>query len=202
MVAIPQIKKTLDYRLNEYEGEGSYPRHYLGLSSMGEPCKRALQYSWRWAHKRSVPARIERLFRFGHWLEADIIEELISIGCEVTGTQQRIESTAGHWLGHIDGIIEVPECFAKEQKIPPGQHLFDVKSHNDKQFNILMEKGVEKGFPKYYAQATAYMSHDGIPKSFLYIGINKNDSTCRVIHVPYNEQYAKELAAKRIEVIT
>jgi hypothetical protein len=192
MVMIPN--KGIDSIINNGDGEEFYPRHYLGLSANGEECLRSMQYAWRWAYKRRLLNRISRLFRVGHYGEDDIINELEALGCKITGRQIFIESLGGHWLGHIDGIIELPgEC---------TKNLLEIKTHNQKNFNALLKHGVKKAFPKHYDQMQAYMSHKEIPKRGVYVAINKNDSTVAIIKVDYDEERARQLERIRLDIIT
>jgi CRISPR/Cas system-associated exonuclease Cas4 (RecB family) len=187
-------RNFLELAINNDVASEEYPRSHIGLSTNGTECLRSLQFSWRWAYKRKIINRMNRLFRVGHYGEDDIINELESLGCIITDRQLIIPSLAGHWGGSIDGIIQLPNEIRKS--------LLEIKTHNQKNFNALVKHGIKKAFPKHYDQMQAYMSHEGIPKQAVYIAINKNNSAVAVLYVELDQERANELKRYRMEVIS
>ena len=181
MALIPkehEVKTLLDY-----EGKDELPRPYLGLSMIGHPCTRYLQYYWRWAFAESVGGRLRRLFDMGHDAEARVLKEL---GIEET-TQRRIEGYAGHWAGHCDGIWR--------------DQVIEIKTHSKSNYAKVMKDGI-RAFPKHYAQIQAYMSGDGMPKRGIYIAICKDNSDVYVQSVPIDRGFCEDLERKQRDVIT
>jgi hypothetical protein len=130
-------------------------RGYLGWSSLGEACERALWYGFRWAGSKPIEGRIARLFDTGHREEARVLQELRDLGYEVydrdtNGQQFAVESLAGHLRGHADAVVVgLPES-------PATPHLVDVKTIKSKKFDELLKKGMAATFPKYIAQGLGY----------------------------------------------
>ena len=60
------------------------PRTHLGISEIGEDCKRKLWYKFRWvAFETHLMVRMLRLFKRGHREEEKFINYLEGIGCRV-----------------------------------------------------------------------------------------------------------------------
>jgi len=165
------------------EGDPEYPRPYLGMSMIGNPCPRYLQYYWRWAFRIRVSGRLRRLFDAGHDAEARIVDQLGG----VTHTQRKLIGFAKHWRGHIDGIWK-------------GK-LLEIKTFNSTRFTALVKKGVQDSNPGHYAQMQAYMDHADMPKRATYIATNKNDSSLYVEDVRFDEDYAAMLSNKAVDVV-
>jgi len=145
-------------------------RPYLGMSGIGHSCSRYLWYSFRWAYRDEITARVKRLFNRGHREEAVVIKELTNIGCVVSELQREFVSGFGHVKGHWDGKIEhVPDAPAKP-------HVLEIKTMNDKYFKHLLKYGVKHSKPVYYAQMQLYMGHSGLDRA-LFVSVNKNDDS-------------------------
>ena len=119
-----------------YEQQARERRSYLGGSRIGVECRRALWYEWRWYKIIEFPGRILRLFETGHREEERIIENLRTVGVDITGTQDGFSCFGGHVQGHIDGIA---------QGIPgtDRSHILECKTMNKRGFNALLKKGME-----------------------------------------------------------
>lgn len=59
------------------------PRTHLGISEIGEECKRKLYYKFRWFSFEEFSGRMRRLFARGHREEERYIGYLEGIGCKV-----------------------------------------------------------------------------------------------------------------------
>ena len=168
-------------------------RDYMGWSMIGAECDRALWLGFRWAGAKQVEGRVARLFDSGHREEARILEELRAIGCKVeaidpkTRGQIGVSSHGGHFRGHLDAIVTgLPEA-------PTVRHLVDVKTANTKNFDKVVRDGIEKTFPKYWAQGHGYAAHMGLSHC-AFIFVCKDDDR---IHV---ERFAADPAvAQRYE---
>lgn len=164
--------------------EPELPRSYIGMSMIGHPCTRYLQYYWRWAFRSVLSGRIRRLFDAGHDAESRIVDQLGG----VTHQQRKVPGFADHWRGHIDGIW--------------NNSLLEIKTFNNSRFSALMKKGVQESNPAHYAQMQAYMAPSDMPKKAVYIATNKNDSTVYVEDVPFDPDYAEMLQNKAVDVCT
>lgn len=168
------LRKWLPQMEDAYRSQETTPRGHLGASLLGRECQRQLWYGFRWALKITFPSHVIRLFNTGHLYEARFLALLESIGCEVkqsdetTGKQFRI--TNGAFLsGSGDGIaLGVPD-------VPAGKWcLLEFKTHNEKSFLKLIEKGVRYSKPEHYVQMQIYLRKMGLQYA-LYMAMNKND---------------------------
>ncbi len=170
----PQATAQAIYALHDARGRAEVARTYLGWSSIGAPCERALWYDFHWAGPSEFDGRMRRLFDTGHREEARVLDELRAIGCQVwsvdpgTGQQYGCQSLGGHLRGHIDAVVlGLPEA-------PKTPHLVDVKTVRAKQFDKLLASSMQKLYPKYWAQAHGYMGELGLTRA-MYIFVCKDD---------------------------
>jgi len=188
MTLIPTM--TIEYDLNEAPIKNN-PRYYLGLSEIGEPCYRKLQYNHYWAYESLITERMQRLFNFGHLMEPVMMDDLRRHGYEVYRDTAPIVATAGHWRGHTDGIAIKNST----------RMLLEMKTHKDSSFKNMRKHKVKVAKPGHYAQMTAYM---GYKKLFLalYMAYNKDTSEYYIELVPFDPEYFRELQRKEMEIIS
>ena len=152
-----------------HESNQDKPRSHLGASVVGKKCTRAIWLDWRWASPNNFDGRLLRLFETGHLAEERMIKELRAIGVEVldvnpsTGKQWNFTDINGHFSGSCDGVI----------KVDGEWMLLECKTHNDKSFKELKEKGVINAKIAHVAQMMIYMHYLKLPKA-LYLAVNKN----------------------------
>lgn len=202
MTALPQPTHgtaQVVYQLHAERVAAQPARDYLGWSQIGEPCERALWYSFRWAEREQVEGRIARLFDTGHREEARLLQELRDAGIEVwdrdpaTGEQFSVSSVAGHFRGHLDAIVlGLPEA-------PKTPHLVDVKTIKAKKFDELLKKGLRALYPKYWAQGHGYMGRMKLTRA-AFIFVCKDDDRIHVERFEYDraEHQKYEDRAERI----
>lgn len=168
-------------------------RPYLGISSLGNPCERALWYGFRCCAEREVSPRLNRLFQRGHREELIIQEDLRKIGVIHHSDQKEVVFGWGHGKGHIDDILEnVPDA-------PKTPHLGEYKTHNHKSFTDLKAKGMKTSKPVHYAQMIVYMRLLGLKRG-LYVAVNKDNDERYYERISENIAKADELldTGKRI----
>lgn len=152
-------------------------RMYLGMSSIGDPCRRKLWYRFRWVKKERFNADTLKKFADGHRTEDLVIERLEYVdGMTVVaatgeGGQIGHSDLGGHFRGHQDGeIYDLPQA-------PKTPHILEVKCVSDKRlaaFRRLKDKHGEKATLKawseeYYAQAILYMHYRGFSRHYLVV---------------------------------
>ncbi|WP_421717471.1 PD-(D/E)XK nuclease family protein [Algiphilus sp.] len=183
------------------------PRGHLGASEIGNPCDRALWYSFRWAAEEEFSGRMLRLFERGQREEDSLSDLLRWAGVEVqtidpeTGEQYRHRSVGGHFSGGRDGYgLGLKEA-------PKAWHVLEYKTHNAKQFARLQKEGVAKSHPKHYAQCQIYMHHgrdpvDGNPvhRAF-YLAVCKDDDQLYAERIHYDPAFAMKLEARAERII-
>lgn len=236
---LTQLTEDIDAEARRL-GELAEPRRYLGASSIGDDCHRAIWYSFRWFRDSpDVEGRMYRLWNRGH-REEDVIWDLLeTIGAEVRDYAERlclrpdgnyaalgweaevpegwqdVSSDRAHhaiakdlglnlrqWSfyhgafgGHCDGMVAGLEDYGL-----PGWGLLEAKTHNDKSYRDLNNKGVRRSKPKHFRQMQVYMKAFGLPWA-LYCAVNKNDDSLYFEAVPYAEEVAEALFERAEKII-
>ena len=175
-----------------FSGEVDNPeRGYLGMSMIGDSCPRKLQYSmYLVSPVARISRRIERLFNDGHLFEEKLVEILAKAGFEIYGRQISLKSFNNFWSGHIDGLMD----YLGET------YLVEMKTHNDKNFKLVVKQGVKKAKPAHYDQMQMYMGY-GNWKQCIYFAYNKNDSDIHSELVEFNEAHFERLEKKSADII-
>jgi CRISPR/Cas system-associated exonuclease Cas4 (RecB family) len=185
-------------------------RGYVGASSIGQPCTRALWYQFRWAKAPDFSGRLYRLFQSGHLQEPRVNADLRAIGMTVydvnpaTGKQWSFveRSSGGHFRGNCDGIVTgVPQA-------PVSPHILEVKTSSAKLFAVMQKEGVKKAKPTHYFQMQIYMhwsidlfGKEGCHRA-LYITVNKDTDNIYSERIEYVEEEAQALIDKAMLIIT
>jgi hypothetical protein len=178
-----------------------WARDYIGASVVAHVCGRALFYMREKAPASAHNAQTLRIFDFGNTIEDLVVCWLREAGFQVydknpvTGDQFRFYTPEGAVLGHADGVLStrrlVPDLY---DIAATSLSLLEIKSHNQRNFDQVVNLGVERGKFEHYAQMQCYLADDStirqafgtplLPKECLYVAVNKND--CEV----YVEQVA------------
>lgn len=185
------------------------PRGYLGASSIGKSCSRALWYGFRLSKQASFDGRMYRLFQSGHLQEPRVVADLRAIGCTVydldpsTGKQWAFsEPATGHHLkGNADGVVlGVPQA-------PKSAHILEIKTSGTKAFAELQKHGVEKAKPEHFAQMMIYMhwtiaryGEDGCRRA-LYVCVNKDTDEIYTERIEYSKTTAQAIVDKANAII-
>lgn len=175
-------------------------RGYVGASSIGKQCKRALWYAFRWVDSDGFDGRMHRLFRTGHLEEPRMVEDLRSIGAQVwdcdpaTGKQFAASAHGGHMRGHCDGVAKnIPGT----DRTP---HLLEFKTHSAKSFADLVKKGLKESKPTHYWQMTWYMGKMDLKKG-LYMAKNKDTDELYVTFIDFEPELYSHINDKAEAVI-
>ena len=182
-----------------WEKHADEPRTYLGASSIGKPCDRALWYEFRWCGGEKFSGRMLRLFNTGHLEEKRIADDLREIGCEVhttdrAGQQFAVVALGGHFRGHMDGVcLGLPEA-------PKTWHLCEFKTHNVKSFSELRRKGVKDAKPEHFCQMQIYMHLAGLTRA-IYLAVCKDTDELYAQRVEYDKAAAEQILARAKSII-
>lgn len=179
------------------------PRKYLGLSMLGDECKRKVFYTWRHVAEIKFPARLYRLFRRGHREEAALIFLLRGAGLSIhetddQGEQFSVNDAEGHISGHLDGVGEAPQEYWGKKK--PFPFLTEYKTYNAKRFGELTKRSVKISDPKYYGQCQAYMGLERL-KGCLFCAVCKDTDELHFEWLKFNEEYFLNLMETGIEIV-
>ena len=162
-------------------------RTYIGASSIGNPCERAIWYGLNKPESKEVDPKLKLTFLIGkqlEWMLLDLLEKEINL-CEPAITYQ--EPTYHLFMGKVDALI-----LDKEDK-PIA--ILEIKTANDSSFNTFKKKGVRLWYPEYYDQVQAYMGMSTIHTCYL-LAINKNTSELHYEVVLFDADRYESLIAK------
>lgn len=176
----------------------SEPRTHLGISEIGEDCKRKLFYKFRWMANENYDGRMLRLFARGHREEEKYINYLEGINAKVyrfdnDGKQFRVSGVMGHYGGSCDGIVKLPWY-------PEIPLLLEFKTHNTKSFTHYVDKGLVISKPKHFEQMNGYGEKLKIQYG-LYFPENKNDDDIQVTPIKLDWNRGIQLEKKAEEII-
>lgn len=167
-------------------------RPHLGASAIGNPCARALWYTFRWAKRPQFDARMLRLFERGQREEKALASVLARAGITFygldpsTGCQFAFSDLGGHIGGSMDG------CAVGLPDDPETWHVVEFKTHGEKSFNALAKNGVVQSKPEHHTQMQLYMHWSGMTKA-LYVAVCKNTDRLHLERVDYDAQHAQEV---------
>ncbi len=174
-------------------------RPHLGGSQIGNECKRALWYQFRWMDSPVFSGKTLRLFETGDLEEARLVRNLREVGVTVwdkdpdTGKQIRFTACDGHFALSLDGV-------GKGFKESSQPHTLEFKTMNEKNFRALEREGVEKAKPVYWAQCQIGMHLADLDRC-AFIAVNKNTDEIYMERVKRDLAAGLSLVAKAEEII-
>jgi len=205
------LGRVLPHIGDAYRSDEDPYRTHLGASIIGGQCERAVAYAWRWALKRpprgrkgertvDAHGRMTRLWNRGHLEEGRFIALLLTGGIAVyqqgaDGKQYKVSDLGGHFGGSCDGVVMgIPD-------LPPGvPALGEFKTHSEKSFEELVEKGLRLAKPAHYAQMMVYMQRMGLVCGF-YLAVNKNTDELYAEIVQYDREVDDEMLARAKRIV-
>lgn len=167
-------------------------RHYLGMSEIGDPCDRALWYSFRGYPSAPIDGRIIMLFRFGDIIERELVYRLNLAGYMVDGQQAAFADHDGLFRGHCDGIVH---------GVTDQPHILEVKSCNKRSFEAFKTAGVRATQPKYYSQCQCYMGYAGLDRALVAVQC-KDDSALYFERLYFSQSDFNALRQRAYSIIT
>jgi len=187
---LPVESLTVSAIYRHYAEQSEERRPYLGASELGEECRRALWYGFRWVARPNFPGRIKRLFETGHREEERILDNLRAIGVRIEGTQEEITFAQGHGKGHCDAVVlGLPDA-------PKTWHLLEIKTANKTRYNEAIKKGPPE---KHAVQMQIYMGELGLTRAAYFMQC-KDDDRLHLERVEYDKK-AHEAALRKANTI-
>lgn len=186
------INTYIDKKLEE-DNQKEERRNYIGGSSIGDPCKRKLQYRLIAVEPdKKFEGKTLRIFNAGHAYEEMAVGWLTRAGWELRdrdrhGKQFGFSHADDQIKGHVDGIITNSPL---NESYP---YLWECKSANDSTWKKFKKNGVEKTNKIYYAQIVVYqlfMQLTDVPA--LFTVVNKNTQEIYHERVPFNSEFAQQ----------
>ena len=199
---------TLDamHRIIEAAEAEKPPRRYLGASSIGRACERAIWYSINDVPRKPMGIAGIYATQEGHNTEALVASRLRMVPGIELWTEgedgQQIGFTDGNFSGHVDGVIK------GILQAPATPHIWEHKSTNPKkyaEFIKLRDKHGEKGALKewnftYYIQAQIYMHYLKLTRHYLTVTTpgGRDITSCRT---EYKKDVAESYIARAKRII-
>jgi len=212
MAKLPEIKidqTLLDINTAlEVKQKLEKPRHYLGMSQIGDPCWRKLFYSFRNVKKREISASGLKAIEDGFAQEAVMIERLKMLpyidlhADDGEGNQIGFKLLLDHFRGHADGMI-------KGIKVAPlTWHVWEHKSVNQTKFNKLKKLIADHGEKAalqlwdetYFGQAVIYMHNSQTTRHYLTV-TTPGGRDCISCRTDYNKKIAEDIIEKAKVII-
>jgi hypothetical protein len=182
---------------------GDWRRDHLGASLIGHRCDRYLWLKFRWAAEPQPKegehyGRQLRLFTRGHRAESWLIDDMRAAGLKVHDREfgeQLMVSFGGHFGGSLDGIVKgVPEA-------PEAEHVLELKTHNRKSFDRMVDKGVKGAKPEHWAQMQVYMVGRKLERA-LYVAVCKDDDDLYCERIDLDEEAGLGLILKGHRIVS
>ncbi len=160
MKLIPHIQSALTMQTDE-------PRQYIGASSIGNQCLRAIWYGLRMSETKVVEPQQQLAFEVGKRLEILILDLLVASGIHIErqfGFHCREYSL---FQGTLDAVLF--------DNVGNSTAIIEIKTAKNDSFRIFQRKGVRLWWPEYYDQVQCYMGMSGIAESIILV-FNKDAS--------------------------
>ena len=170
-------------------------RSYLGMSSIGDSCKRKLWYSFRGYTPIPLDGKVLMIFRFGNLIESEVIAWLKMAGYRIDGTgdkQIEFSDYDGYFKGHADGIL---------YGVTSQPHILEIKSCNANRFKLFKQYGVQKTQSLYFYQVQLYMGYANLERALFVIQC-KDNSEIYTERVYFDAETFEALRDKAYRIIT
>jgi CRISPR/Cas system-associated exonuclease Cas4 (RecB family) len=186
------------YEFYEQTQESSL-RPHLGASLIGKACQREIWYTFRWVKNVLKEGKMVRLLETGKLAETRFVSNLRDIGIEVKETEEDGKQISVKFLnGHFGGSLD---AIAKGFKVAPEKwHVVEMKTHNEKSFKKLIEKGVKLAKPEHYIQMQVYMKGRGLERT-MYMAVNKNTEELYCERVKFDQNTFDEMLQKAEQIV-
>ncbi len=167
-------------------------RRYIGASSIGKECSRAIWYGISSIKGDDLPSKCSITFEIGRRLEG-----LLADYVALAGYQIERPSESNNWLfvhdneislfqGHMDGVIN-------------GNAVLEFKTANNSSFSKFRQHGLKAWSASYYAQLQAYMGMSSFNSGVL-LALNKDTSELHHEWVTFDEIFYSELKMKALAI--
>lgn len=136
-------------------------RNYIGASSIGRQCSRAIYYQLHDAPKEPIKPSLALTFVLGHTVEAMLLDWIES----VHPIQRNVGLIGTIIEGHADAIITMDGV----------DYILEIKTANSASFNQAKKNGVFRWRPQYFDQVQAYMGMAHVERAIVLV-FNKDTS--------------------------
>lgn len=175
---------------------GEPTRGYLGASSIGHECMRAIQFDWMCDQQHPLQAKDR--FERGHFFERLSRDHFARAGFQFADLDKlAFIALEGMLRGHADGIfLSGPPTVGVAFPC-----LFEHKCLNNKGYKEIEREGLRKARPQYAVQVALYQHFLGVDTNPAIFTVLNADS-CERLHilVPYDPEFTRTWI-ERAEVV-
>lgn len=165
-------------------------RDYIGASSIGSDCLRAIWYQFKGVKAQKVPAKFRRTWAIGKALEQVVHNWLCDIGMVIwRNYSELVHPTMPYFKGNVDGI------WVKSHTDHTPIAIIEIKTAKDASFKVFVKKGLKVWNLQYYAQIQAYMGLMSINSAYILV-LNKDNSDISDELVTFDPEFYKKLEEK------
>jgi len=188
------ITKLISESISKQEHED--PRRYIGASSIGKECSRAIWYGLHNIQGNAISPQLRTTFKIGKILENMILDDVGKLGFELERPEEINnylfcrEENLQIFQGHMDAILYL------NRDCPV---VFEAKTCKNSSFNSFKKDGLRAWSQTYFAQLQSYMGMTGIHSACL-LALNKDTSEYHHEWVDYDDIYYHELVAKACDI--
>lgn len=182
--------KTITEKLNATIIHNEKSRTYIGASSIGNDCVRALWYAYNGYERLPMDPRRRRTMQIGKDLELLLLNEMIDAGMQL---EYRIDynsfkdASIPQFQGNVDGLwLNSPT---------DGKAILEIKTAKDSSFRIFQRSGLRRWYPVYFAQVQSYMGMSGIHTAYV-LALNKDTSELHDEQVTFQPFFYERLVEK------
>lgn len=180
-------------------------RPYVGASSVGGSCERAIQFEYAGApREKDIAPETLRKFDFGHMGE-ELARAwfgdagfLLTQRSQRTGQLYRFEQLDGRFKGHPDGV------FIGGPDIPGVGYpcLWETKSVGAKTYREIEKQGLKKARPGYYAQVAIYQAYLDLAEHPAIFTVTNLDSGEQLhLLIPFDAEEAQRMTDRAVRIV-
>ncbi len=188
------LKELIHEQVQEARA-GQAPRKYLGASSIGNQCERAIWYGYR-NYPREDASKLLITFEIGKSLEAMLIEMIAMTPITLMTPMQNnnflsfAHESVPELSGHLDGLLLIN-----------GEHyVLEIKTANAASYAKAAKVGIRAWRPEYYDQMQTYMGLSTYTKAICLV-INKDSSDLYEEIVHFDQMHYELLVSKAARIV-
>lgn len=180
--------KTLTEILNLAPIKPQENRRYIGASSIGGSCDRAIWYGYKCYPREPMDARRARTLMIGKRLEEIVLIWLVAAKIKFLLMDKLVDDNVECFQGR-------PDAYILMDGIEGLPSILEIKTAKDSSFRIFQKKGLYEWNRQYYAQLQSYMGMSGIHEAYL-LALNKDTSELHDEKVHFDAEYYARLVEK------
>lgn len=173
-------------------------RRYIGASSIGNKCSRAIWYGYMGAESTQPPPSLKTTFDIGKRLEGMLLDYMEQAGLNIVRANAHNkflfvqDKDVPLFQGHYDSLLLIPN---------EAPMIVEIKTANTASFSKFKTHGLKEWNETYYAQLQAYLGMSGYKRGVL-LAIDKNTSELHHEWLDYDDIYYHELKMKALAIST